>query len=67
MAGAIEKLKDKQQAELDMVESGHKETLDLLNKEKDKIMGTLHEAVEREHKKMEELHKADLDQKERLY
>lgn len=39
----------------------------MLGKEKDKIMGTLHEAVEREHLKMEQLHKADLDAKDRLH
>ena len=30
-------------------------------------MGTLHEAVEREHNKMEQLHRADLDAKDRLH
>ena len=41
--------------------------MELLSKEKDKIMGTLHEAVEKEHTKMEQLHKADLDAKDNLH
>ena len=37
----IEGLKEKEGEELSRVEKGHKETLEMLSKEKDKIMGTL--------------------------
>jgi hypothetical protein len=60
-------MKEKQHKELEGVEQSYKETVELLNGEKDKIMGTLHEAVEREHDKMEQLHAADLEQKEKMF
>ena len=52
-AKEVENLKEKQDEELSRVENGHKETLEMLNKEKDKITGTLQESLEKENTKME--------------
>ena len=49
----MDALKEKQEDELSRVEKGHRETLEMLNKEKDKIMGSLQEALEKESQKME--------------
>ena len=49
----MDALKEKQEDELSRVENGHRETLEMLNKEKDKIMGSLQEALEKESQKME--------------
>ena len=57
----------KESEELSRVESGHKETLEMLNKEKDKIMGTLQESLEKENTKMESMHQGDLSNKEKIY
>ena len=39
----------------------------MLNKEKDKIMGTLQESLEKENTKMESMHQGDLANKEKIY
>lgn len=52
----MDDLKEKESEELTRVENGHKETLEMLNKEKDKIMGSLQEALEKENSKMEQMH-----------
>ena len=52
----MDDLKEKQAEELSRVENGHKETLEMLNKEKDKIMGSLQEALDKESSKMEQMH-----------
>ena len=62
----IENLKEKQSDELSRVENGHRDTLEMLNKEKDKIMGTLGETLEKENTKMEQMHQGDLTHKERI-
>lgn len=49
------------------MEQSYKETIDLIGSEKEKILGSLHEAIERERQKLEQLHTADLEQKERIF
>ena len=49
------------------MEQSQRGTLEMLGQEKDKIMGTLHDAVERERSKMEQLHRADLEAKDKLH
>ena len=49
------------------MEKGHKETLEMLSKEKDKIMGTLQESLDKESTKMEQMHREDLANKEKIY
>ena len=39
----------------------------MLNREKDKIMGSLQETLDKESTKMEQLHKQDLENKERIH
>lgn len=60
-------MKVKHHKELDSVEESFKDTIELINTEKEKITGTLHDAVEREHKKMEQMHAGDLEQKEKMF
>ena len=61
MMTEYETMKMKHQKELDSVEMSFKDTIELVNTEKEKIMGSLHEAVEREQRKMEQMHSIDLD------
>ena len=63
----LERLKERQQKELDQVEQSYKETMDLIGSEKEKILGSLHDVIERERSKMEQMHSAELDQKERMF
>ena len=49
------------------VENGHRDTLEMLNVEKDKIMGTLQVTLQKECDKMEQLHKSDLENKEKTH
>lgn len=44
-----------------------KDIIELVNTEKEKIMGSLYDAVEREQRKMEQMHSVDLDQKEKMF
>lgn len=48
MAADVERLKEKHQKELESVEQSYKETIDLIGSEKEKILGSLHQAIERE-------------------
>ena len=62
----MDKLKEQHQGELSRVEDGHRQTLDMLNQEKDKVSGTLQETLLKETQKMDQLHKEDLANKEKL-
>jgi len=62
----MDQLKEQHAAELGRVEEGHRQTLDMLKDEKDKVNGTLQETLIKETQKMEQLHEEDLRNKERL-
>ena len=49
------------------MEKGHRETLDMLSKEKDKITGSLQESLQKESVKMEQLHQQDLANKDKIH
>lgn len=65
MRKQIDDLKEKNAKDLESIEESQKLTLDLLLQEKEKTMETLQEAIAREKQKMEVLHQADLESKER--
>ena len=48
MAADTARLREKHQKELDSVEQSYRETIDLLGGEKEKILGSIHESIERE-------------------
>ncbi len=57
-----EKLEEKHREEMRQISDSHKQTVDLLVAENDKIMGaSLAEAIESETAKMKIIHKAELD------
>lgn len=60
-------MKEKNIKDLESIEESQKLTLDLLTQEKEKTMETLSEAISREKQKMEVLHQADLESKERQH
>lgn len=49
------------------MEQGYNETIELIESEKEKILGSLHQAIERERQKMEQMHESDLEQKEHIF
>lgn len=67
MAADTARLKEKHQKELDSVEQSYRETIDLLGGEKEKILGSIHESIERERQKNDQMHISDLEQKERIF
>ena len=62
-----ERMKEKNQKELDSVEQSYKETIDLIGAEKEKIVSSVQDAIDRERAKMEQMHTVDLEQKEKLF
>lgn len=60
-------MKEKNIKDLQSIEDSQKLTLDLLLQEKEKTLETLQEAIAREKQKMEVLHQADLESKERQH
>jgi flavin-binding protein dodecin len=60
-------MKEQHAKEIESVEQSHKETIDLVGGEKEKITRSVNDTVERERKKMEQMHAADLEHKERIF
>lgn len=52
----MDTLKEQQTQELTRVENGHRDTLEMLGKEKESITGSLQEALNKESTKMDQLH-----------
>ena len=63
----MDTLKEQQTQELTRVENGHRDTLEMLGKEKESITGSLQEALNKESTKMDQLHQTDLANKEKVH